>query len=97
MRNFYFNNGVKQSSDERMVKKVLFVLVLLMAVVLSGCASKKPEIITQTEFKDVFTPVKCDASMPSKPKYDPANPVSAAELGKYYGEVEGLLKECIGQ
>lgn len=45
------------------------LVFLLLAVFFIGCSSK-PEIITKTQYQDVYIPVKCQVKIPQKPKFD---------------------------
>jgi hypothetical protein len=69
---------------------------LLFAVFFVGCSSK-PEIITKTKYQDVYIPVRCQAKIPEKPKFDKEDLESARQISIYYKEVEALLKECIDE
>lgn len=69
---------------------------LLFAVFFIGCAAK-PEIITKTQYQDVYVPVKCQVKIPEKPKFDKKDLQSAKALAVYYRQVEALLKECIDE
>ncbi|WP_169785065.1 hypothetical protein [Campylobacter curvus] len=70
------------------------LVFLLFALFFIGCADK-PEIITKTQYQDVYIPVKCQAKMPKKPKFDKEDMQSARALAVYYRQVEALLMECV--
>lgn len=89
----YFIYRVKRFFLAR-VREIAFYIILTSVIFLSGC-SAKPEIITRTEYQNVYIPVKCKIDMPAKPKFDENNLESAKEIAKYYGEVERLLTECV--
>ncbi|QCD51214.1 hypothetical protein [Campylobacter californiensis] len=79
------------------VRKIAFIILLCLVIVLiGGCASSKPQIITQTKFQDVYVPIKCEAKLPAKPAYNQNNLQSAKELARYYAQVEALLRGCVG-
>lgn len=69
-------------------------LAVICVLTLAGCASKDPQVIIKTEYKDVFVPIRCINKMPVKPKYDYENMQSAKELMQYYKTCEELLKGC---
>lgn len=77
-------------------REITFYLILTSVILLSGC-SAKPEIITHTEYQNVYVPVKCEVKLPEKPKFDENNLESAKEIAKYYGETERLLMECVNE
>lgn len=66
-------------------------LVSILALFLIGCS--KPNVITRTEYKEVYIPVKCIKAMPKKPSYD-FTPAGAKALMRYYKTCEELLREC---
>lgn len=70
------------------------LVFLLLAVFFIGCSSK-PEIITKTQYQDVYIPVKCQVKIPQKPKFDKKDLQSARALAVYYRQVEALLMECV--
>ncbi|EAU00367.1 hypothetical protein [Campylobacter curvus] len=74
--------------------KILVFFVL--SILLVGCAAK-PEVITKTQYQDVYIPVKCQVKMPEKPKFDKKDLGSARALAVYYRQVEILLKGCIDE
>lgn len=77
-------------------REITFYLILTSVILLSGC-STKPEIITRTEYQNVYMPVKCEVDMPTKPNFDENNLDSAKGIAKYYQEVERLLMECVNE
>lgn len=78
-------------------REITFYLILTSVILLSGC-SAKPEIITRTEYQDVNMPVRCEAELPQKPKFDENNPeISAKKIAEYYSKVERLLMECVNE
>lgn len=84
-----------ENMTERTIRKIIFIILLSFAVFLAGC-SQKPEIITRTVYQDVYLPIKCEAKIPDKPKFDENSLESAKAIAKYYEETERLLRECIG-
>lgn len=70
------------------------LVFFLFAVFFVGCAAK-PEIITKTKYQDVYIPVRCQAKIPEKPKFDKKDLQSARALAVYYRQVEALLMECV--
>ncbi|MDU6827738.1 hypothetical protein [Campylobacter sp.] len=72
------------------------LVFLFFALFFIGCAAK-PEIITRTQYQDVYIPVRCQAKMPEKPKFDKKDLQSARALAVYYRQVEILLKRCIDE
>ncbi|QCD52513.1 hypothetical protein [Campylobacter sp. RM16192] len=77
-------------------REITFYLILTSVILLSGC-SAKPEIITRTEYQNVYVPVKCEVKLPEKPKFDQDRLDSAKEIAKYYQEAERLLMECVDE
>ncbi|WP_238700771.1 hypothetical protein [Helicobacter apodemus] len=69
-------------------KKTLFIAFLLLS--LAGCASKP---IVRIDTKEVFIPIKCNLTLPNKPKED-GSFQSHKELLIYYLEVESIAKDC---
>ena len=72
-------------------------LAVICVLTLAGCASKDPQVIIKTEYKDVLVPIRCINKMPNKPKYDYENMQSAKELMRYYKTCEELLKGCVNE
>ncbi|EJP75606.1 hypothetical protein [Campylobacter sp. FOBRC14] len=72
------------------------LVFLLLAMFFIGCAAK-PEVITRIQYQDVYIPVRCQAKMPEKPKFDKKDLQSARALAVYYRQVEILLKRCIDE
>lgn len=70
---------------------VLFFTVLLF----SGCASKEPQIITRTEYQDVYITVSCIDEMPQKPARDRNDPDNQKKIAEYFKTCEDLLKQCV--
>lgn len=70
-------------------KKTLFIAFLLL-LTLAGCASKP---IVRIDTKKVFIPIKCNLTLPNKPKED-GSFQSHKELLIYYLEVESIAKDC---
>lgn len=79
------------------IKKLIFVLLLLVCVILSGCATPQPTPIIKTEYKEVLIPIKCKVQIPQKPKFDPTKPQTATLLAKYYENIEALFLECVSE
>ncbi len=71
------------------LKKTLFIAFLLL-LTLAGCASKP---IVRIDTKEVFIPIKCNLTLPNKPKED-GSFQSHKELLIYYLEVESIAKDC---
>ncbi|QCD52670.1 hypothetical protein [Campylobacter sp. RM16192] len=80
---------------QREVRRLVFVILLLFAVLIAGC-STKPQVITNVEYKEVLVPVKCQVKLPPKPTFNELDLKTAKDIAKYYQESEILLKECIG-
>lgn len=88
-----YRKALARHKREYIIRFFLFLIGLALCVSLSGCA--KPAPMVRTEYKDVLTPIKCEVSLPKKPKFDSSNMQSAVELAKYYQTCEALLKECV--
>lgn len=73
------------------------ILVFLFLVLFFTGCSAKPEVITKTQYQDVYVPVRCQVKMPEKPKFDKKDLQSARALAVYYRQVEILLKRCIDE
>ncbi|WP_169780206.1 hypothetical protein [Campylobacter curvus] len=69
---------------------------LFFTLFFAGCAAK-PEVITKTQYQEVYIPVRCQAKIPEKPKFDKKDLQSARALAVYYRQVEILLKGCIDE
>ena len=70
--------------------------MLVCGLMLAGCASKEPQIITRTEYQEVKTPIACTKreQLPTPPEYDPSDPQTFKELMEYAVAADGLLKGC---
>ncbi|QKG29720.1 hypothetical protein [Campylobacter sp. RM16187] len=79
------------------VRKIIFILLLVLIVIMSGGCANKPEMIVQTEYKEVSMPVKCEAVLPQNVKFNEYDPQTWIDIGKYHSEVEILLKACTGE
>lgn len=78
-------------------REITFYLILTSVILLSGC-SAKPEIITRTEYQNVYVPVKCKVELPDKPKFDENNPeISSKKIAEYHSKAERLLMECVNE
>ena len=62
----------------------------------SGCATKEPQIITRTEYQDVYVAVPCIDEMPQKPARDRNDPDNQKKIAEYFKTCEDLLKQCVG-
>ena len=73
------------------------VCMLACGLMLAGCASKEPQIITRTEYQEVKTPVACikREQLPTPPEYDPSDPKTFKELMEYAVAADRLLKGCV--
>lgn len=74
------------------MRTLVLLFLFTMLVIFSGCASK-PNVVYKTQ--EVKIPVRCQVSLPKKPKYT-GTFESARSLSEYYIEVEDLLRICIG-
>lgn len=88
-----YQKALARHKREYIIRFIIFLIGLALCVSLSGCA--KPAPMVRTEYKDVLTPIKCEVSLPEKPKFDSSNMQSAVELATYYQTCEALLKECV--
>ncbi|MGG7074638.1 hypothetical protein U5B43_10420 [Campylobacter sp. 9BO] len=75
------------------IRKMVFIVLLFLALILIGGCAKKQESIS---FKEIYVPVKCEVELPSKPKFNPNEPQTARDLAQYFMQVEELLKGCVG-
>lgn len=91
----YFGYRVKKFFLAR-AREIIFYLILTTVILFTGC-SAKPEIITRTEYQNVYLPAKCRVELPQKPKFDESKLESAKEIAKYYQEIERLLVECVDE
>ncbi|AQW80789.1 hypothetical protein [Campylobacter pinnipediorum] len=73
----------------------LMLICFLLVLILSGCANDVKNIEPRYIYKDVYVPIKCQASMPQKPKNDRSFE-SHKQIMLYLLECERLLKECLG-
>ena len=83
-----------QQVKNKEMRAFIFAILVIIIVLLGGCASK-PEILTKVEYQEKVIPVKCNATIPEKPFYDPSDLQSAKDLSIYYSRVEATLKGCI--
>ncbi|WP_346745683.1 hypothetical protein [uncultured Campylobacter sp.] len=66
-----------------------------IAILFLGCA-KEPQIITRTEYQDVYVTVSCIDEMPQKPERDRSDPDNQKKIAEYFKACEDLLKQCVG-
>ena len=72
------------------VKITLFLIAIFL---FSGCASKEPQIIKQTEYQDVYITVSCVDEMPQKPERDRSDPDNQKKgRGEKMSEIKLLPK-----
>ena len=83
-----------QQVKNKEMRAFIFAILVTIIVLLGGCASK-PEILTKVEYQEKVIPVKCNATIPEKPFYDPSDLQSAKDLSIYYSRVEAALKGCV--
>lgn len=88
-------NKTQERKSGEEVRILLFVLAIAMILLLSGCANK--EQLVKVEYQDVYVPIRCNAQMPNKPKFNADDLNSAKELLIYYKQTEELLKRCIDE
>ena len=69
--------------------------VFFAVLLFSGCVSKEPQIITRTEYKDVYIAVPCIDEMPQKPERDRSDPDNQRKIAEYFKTCEDLLKQCV--
>lgn len=84
----------QQPNINQAQRRIIYVIMLIIVILMSGCSAKDEKVITK--YQKVYIPIKCEVDIPQKPKFDELDPESAVMLGKYYIEVETLLKHCIG-
>ena len=70
-------------------------MLFFAALLFSGCVSKEPQIITRTEYKDVYIAVPCIDEMPQKPERDRSDPDNQRKIAEYFKVCEDLLKQCV--
>nr|DAX44237.1 MAG TPA: TRAF PROTEIN, TRAO PROTEIN, TRAN ADHESION, BACTERIAL SECRETION.5A [Bacteriophage sp.] len=70
-------------------------ITLFLVTIFSGCASKEPQIIKQTEYQDVYITVSCIDKMPQKPERDRNDPDNQKKIAEYFKACEDLLKQCV--
>ncbi|RBQ28412.1 hypothetical protein [Aliarcobacter vitoriensis] len=70
----------------------LVLISFFFVLVFSGCSTK---VQTEYIYKDVYIPVKCNATIPIKPKNDGSFESNKKKM-IYFLRVESLLKECVG-
>ena len=78
------------------MRNIQIVCMLACGLMLAGCASKEPHIITRTEYQEVKTPTACvkREDLPTPPEYDPSDPQTFKELMGYAVAADRLLKGC---
>ena len=78
------------------MRNTQIVCMLVCGLMLAGCASKEPQIITRTEYQEVKTPIACikREQLPTPPEYDPSDPQTFKELMEYAVAADGLFKVC---
>lgn len=78
------------------MRNIQIVYMIVCGLMLVGCASKEPQIITRTEYQEVKTPIACvkREDLPTPPEYDPSDPWTFKELMKYAVATDRLLKGC---
>lgn len=83
-----------QQAKNKEMRAFIFIILVALIVLLGGCA-QKPELVTKVEYQEKYIPVKCNATIPEKPFYDPSDLQSAKDLSIYYSKVEAALKGCV--
>lgn len=83
-----------QQAKDREIRAFIFAILVAIIVLLGGCANK-PEIVTKVKYQEKVIPVRCNATIPEKPFYDPSDLQSAKDLSVYYSRVEAALKGCV--
>lgn len=81
----------------RVVRKIVFVILLSVIVLLSGGCASKPEIIVKTEYQEVAMPIKCAVVLSQNVEFSEVDPQTWIDIGRYHNEVELLLKACTGE
>ncbi|TLD84100.1 hypothetical protein LS70_003905 [Helicobacter sp. MIT 11-5569] len=72
------------------MQSVQISILLLLPLLFSACASKP---VYKIKTQEVFIPVKCNLTLPQKPKED-GSFASHKALAKYYLQVEQIAKDC---
>ena len=70
-------------------------ITLFLVAIFSGCASKEPQIIKQTEYQEVYITVSCIDKMPQKPERDRSDPDNQKKIAEYFKTCEDLLRQCV--
>ena len=70
-------------------------IMIFLVAIFSGCASKEPQIIKQTEYQDVYITVSCIDKMPQKPERDRSDPDNQKKIAEYFKACEVLLRQCV--
>lgn len=83
--------------DHYMFRKIVFILMLALIVMMSGGCASKPEMLVRTEYQDVAVPVKCDVVLPQNVEFSEYDPQTWIDIGEYHTHVELLLKACAGE
>ncbi len=76
-----------------MKKFIIFLLILMFLIALSGCSNKP---LVKVETQEIYIPVKCNLELPKKPK-DDGSFKSHKEIAIYYKEVENIARICTKQ
>ena len=73
------------------ISRAPYILALIIfSLFLKSCARPTPIIQTQ----EVLIPIKCDITMPSKPKKQASISQTLAQILKYTNQLEHALKTC---
>jgi hypothetical protein len=71
--------------------KKRYMLLITLCAVFTGCA---PKVVTNTVYKDVYIPVRCNVTPPPRPQYNPNPVLGVVDILEYVEKLELLLKTC---
>jgi len=62
------DNILKLQEKEKELRCMLFIMCLTLITFLGGCATK-PEVVTKVEYQEKIIPVRCNVTIPEKPRH----------------------------
>lgn len=75
-------------------RKVLYCVLLLIAVLSVGCSNPQPQL--NIEIQEQKTPIRCDVEIPERPQdYERGKYHLGEDLVKYHRNIENLLYFCV--
>ena len=72
----------------------MIISILCCVAFTASCARTVIKTETVTVYRDVKVPVRCDVSVPERPRYNGDPVTGVVDLCEYAEKLEGLLRIC---